>query len=107
SGTVTEGVVKLAYGGMSREELEDLALWMQDFLDRETVDLADGASASVDFEASTIEIDLSIDGDSPGALTEIVGALLSRLQERGVLRTVPLVAADETSREPLTVLVPA
>jgi hypothetical protein len=66
---------------MSREQLEEATLRVEEALAEHATDLTDGASASANFADCSIEIDLLLDGASVGELHEKLAQVILRLEE--------------------------
>lgn len=64
---------------VGRESIEAAALDVQDKLDEFANDIVDGASASANFAKGTVEIDMTVEGYSPGELYQRIGVVIDRL----------------------------
>jgi hypothetical protein len=87
-----DAVVTLApQRAVGREELEVATMDVQEKLDAHANDIADGASASANFETGCVEIDLTIEGYSVGELYQRIGVVIDRLARHCEID----IAADE------------
>lgn len=80
---------------MSREQLEDATLRVEEALAEHAKDLTDGASASANFADCSIEIDLLLDGASVGELHEKLAQVILRLEEHCNISIAPAPSTTE------------
>jgi hypothetical protein len=69
-----------------REALEDATLHVEEVLIEHMVDIADGASASANFEASSIEIDLLLSGNTQADIHQQIAQVLIALDKYCALK---------------------
>jgi hypothetical protein len=75
-------VLRLApTASISREQLEEATMRVEEALAGHANDLTDGASASANFVDCSIEIDLLLDGASVGELHEKLAQVIMRLEQ--------------------------
>jgi hypothetical protein len=97
-----EAVLRLAsIVPVSREQLEEATMEVERALDEHTLDLADGASASTNFQTDSIEIDVRLVGASVSELHQKVALIVTQLDRYCSLDIA--VPAGALSRAPMTV----
>lgn len=71
--------------GVSRRALEETTFHIERILGEHVADIAPGASACADFENDSIEIDVSLTGDSPTELHQHLATIVDVLErQRGL-----------------------
>lgn len=80
---------------ISREQLEEATLQVEEALAEHANDLTDGASASANFAECSIEIDLLLDGASVGELHEKLAQVILRLEQHCNVSIAPGPSAAE------------
>jgi hypothetical protein len=97
-----EAVLRLAsLLPVSREQLEEATMEVERALDEHTLDVADGASASADFQTDSIEIDVRLVGASVSELHQKVALIVTQLDRYCSLDIA--VPTGALSRAPMTV----
>jgi hypothetical protein len=75
-----EAILGLAAShAVGREDLEEATMEVERVLDEFVIAITDGASASADFEAGCIEVDLILTGASMGELYQKVALVVTQL----------------------------
>jgi hypothetical protein len=89
SAPVIEAVVVLTLKAMptnvSREDLEQATIYVEQILNENVAEIVQGASACADFEHESIEIDMILRGDSPAALHQQLASVIGTLEEHRTL----------------------
>jgi len=75
---------------VSRGELEEATMEVEQVLDQYALAITDGASASANFETGCIEIDFVLTGASMGELHQKVALIVTQLDRYCSLRIAPL-----------------
>ncbi|HWY18056.1 MAG TPA: hypothetical protein VNY27_05015 [Solirubrobacteraceae bacterium] len=70
---------------VSRRTLEETALDIEQILGEHVADIAPGASACANFENDSIEIDVSLTGDSPTELHQRLAAIIGVIERQRAL----------------------
>jgi len=90
-----EAIVGLApVTPVTREGLEDATMDVERVLDEHALDIADGASASANFETGCIEIDVVLTGATMGELYQKVALIVTQLDRHCTMHVAPLTPDD-------------
>jgi hypothetical protein len=93
-----QAVISLhAFPSVSREELEEKTLHVQEVLDERTLDLTEGASASANFKTCSIEVDVTLDGESMAEIHQRLAIILGRLERYCELNVAQALAASTST----------
>jgi hypothetical protein len=74
---------------VSRDELEEATLHVEEVFAEHLADLTGGASASANFETCSIEIDLALSGPSRADIHQQTAQVIAALDEHSALRLRP------------------
>jgi hypothetical protein len=89
--TEMEAILRLKPSStVTRANLEDAAMDVERFLEQHARDLANGASASVDFEAPAVEIDIVLTGGDATELYLKLALVVAQLDRYCGPRSAPL-----------------
>jgi hypothetical protein len=92
-----EAVLRLApVAEVTREALEDATMEVEQVLESHALAITDGASASANFETSSVEIDIVLTGASVGELHQKVALIVTQLDRYcDSMRIAPLGTSPE------------